>query len=306
MRYGLLPGVVPPVSRIVLGTSGMRSYDAAAPLLDAFAEHGGTFLDTAHVYAGGASEPVVGRWLRSASHHRGVAVVGKGAHPPDCRPDRVEPQLLESLERLGIPRMDLYLLHRDDADVPASEWVDAVGRQLTAGRAGAWGVSNWTVARVDEATAVAAAAGIPPPVAVSNHLSLAGMEVPLHPGGRGVSAADAAWFTTRQVALLPWSSQARGFFSTVDPARLDPGMTRSWDTPTNRARRDRAAALAARFGVPTINVALAYVLAQPFPTFPLIGPRTVGELTVALGGLAVDLTAEQVRWLADGEPVTPR
>lgn len=298
MRYGLLDGLARPLSRIVLGTSGMRSYEAAAPLLDAFAGHGGSGLDSAFAYADGQCEQVLGRWLRRSGAR--MVLIGKGAHPPQCVPGAVGPQLAHSLHRLGTGHVDLYLLHRDAPEVPVDEWVDALRAEVHAGRAHAVGVSNWSAARVDAANAYAARTGGPALVAVSNHFSLGRMARPLYPGVVAVSAADAAWLRRTQLALLPWSSQARGFFSDTDPAALDPRMSRCWDTAGNRARRTRAAVLAARFGVRPINVALAYVLAQPFPTFPLVGPRTVAELEVALCALTLDLPPRLLHWLSRG------
>jgi aryl-alcohol dehydrogenase-like predicted oxidoreductase len=99
--------------------------------------------------------------------------------------------------------------------------------------------------------------------------------------------------------LLPWSSQARGFFAgRADPDdRSDGELVRCYYSDTNFARLARAKELAATLGVPTTAVALAYVLHQPFPTFPLIGPRTLAETHGSLRALEVTLTAAQVNWL---------
>ncbi|MDQ3788295.1 MAG: aldo/keto reductase, partial [Actinomycetota bacterium] len=97
-------------------------------------------------------------------------------------------------------------------------------------------------------------------------------------------------------ALLPWSSQAWGFFA----GRADEEIARCYHSEANFARRERARALAAELGVPATAVALAFVLHQPFPTFALIGPRTLEETHGSLRALEVSLTAEQVAWLADG------
>jgi aryl-alcohol dehydrogenase-like predicted oxidoreductase len=74
----------------------------------------------------------------------------------------------------------------------------------------------------------------------------------------------------------------------------------SWYSEKNFARRDRAETLARQLGTTLPRVALAYVLAQPFPTIPIIGPLTTGELHEALGALDVVLTPQQVTWLRDG------
>jgi aryl-alcohol dehydrogenase-like predicted oxidoreductase len=300
MRYGLIDGAGPRVSRIVLGTSGMRSYEDAAPILDAFLERGGTCLDTAYVYGSGNCETVVGQWLRRRGAHGQVVLIGKGAHPPACAPEHMARQLAQSLERLGVGSVDIYMPHRDNPLVPAREWVDAMTELAAQGMAARLGASNWTTARVDEVNAIAVGRGASGLVALSNHFSLAECAESLYTGCAAVGEGDAAWLRRKQFALFPWSSQARGYFSDTDPASLDPNTWRCWDSQQNRQRRDRAAELAKAFGVPVINVALAYVLAQPFPTFPLIGPRSTGELRTALGALSLDLSAHSLAWLRSG------
>ncbi len=114
------------------------------------------------------------------------------------------------------------------------------------------------------------------------------------------------WFLHHEAALFAWSSQARGYFA---PNRLsgtvsDAELLRCWDDTDNRERRRRAMELAEKRGVSPLNVALAYVLCQPFPTFALIGPRTLEETRTALSGLGVLLTPEEIAWL-DLEP-TPK
>ena len=99
-----------------------------------------------------------------------------------------------------------------------------------------------------------------------------------------------------------WSSQARGFFT--DRAGRDKRdnaeLVRVWYSDANFARRDRAVELARRLGKSPIHIALAYVLAQPFPSIPLIGPRTLGELEDSMKAFDIRLTPEQVRWLQNG------
>ena len=102
------------------------------------------------------------------------------------------------------------------------------------------------------------------------------------------------------MALLPWSSQARGFFTDrahLDQSLNDEEMNRCWYSEDNWQRRQRVVELAAKKGVLPINVALAYVLQQPFPTFPLIGPRTIEELRTSLPALDVALSPDGLKWL---------
>ena len=77
-------------------------------------------------------------------------------------------------------------------------------------------------------------------------------------------------------------------------------MVRTWYSDANFARRERAAQLAQQYGTSMLNIALAYVLAQDFSIFPIIGPLTLEELRGSLGALRTGLTQKQARWLRDG------
>jgi aryl-alcohol dehydrogenase-like predicted oxidoreductase len=299
MRHAPLAGAGRPVARCVLGTSGIRD-ERGYPLLDSFLEAGGECIDTARVYGGGTSEQAVGGWIRRTAPKQ-LVIIGKGAHPPRCRPDAVEAELSESLDRLGVPRIDVYLLHRDDPAVPVGEFVDALEAELSAGRIGAYGGSNWSQARLAEANQYArsrAGAGM---TVLSNHFSLAEPAEPLYPGCEGVTAEYRAFLAKSGIALAPWSSQARGFFADVPASSLDPNTWRCWDTPGNRARRARAQHLADRLGLSAINIALAFVLSQPLTALPIIGPRDQQELSIALRGADTLLEPGQLRWLEHGD-----
>jgi aryl-alcohol dehydrogenase-like predicted oxidoreductase len=298
MRYIELPGASRPASACVLGTSGTRDESGFA-VLDEFVAAGGNCLDTARVYGGGASERTVGDWIRRRGSE-GLVVIGKGAHPPDCRPEAVERELSESLDRLGLERIDIYLLHRDNPDVPVGEFVDALEAPLRAGLIGAYGGSNWSRERMVAANQYARDRGAIGMTVLSNHFSLADPVEPLYPGCAAVSATDRRFLESTGIALVPWSSQARGFFAETSADRLDPNMWRCWDTVANRSRRDRAARLAERLGLRTINIALAYVLNQRFTVLPIIGPQNVSELRIALRGADTALDAAQLRWLESG------
>src|SRR4051812_41436201 len=85
------------ISRVVLGTSRSRALSTRREMLEASLAAGGSCLDTAHDYGGGASERCIGEWLRTGVRRADVTVISKGGHPPACRPDALESHLLESL-----------------------------------------------------------------------------------------------------------------------------------------------------------------------------------------------------------------
>ncbi|TIU30439.1 MAG: aldo/keto reductase, partial [Mesorhizobium sp.] len=110
---------------------------------------------------------------------------------------------------------DVYFMHRDNPDVPVGEFVDAMDREVKAGRIrGPFGGSNWTMERMDEAIAYAERTGKQKPGALSNNFSLAEMLEPIW-AGCVTSSTDPwkAWLTSRQMPNFAWSSQGRGFFT---------------------------------------------------------------------------------------------
>ena len=229
-----------------------------------------------------------------------VVIIGKGAHTPNCFPEFITSQLAESLERLQSDYVDLYLMHRDNPEVPVGEFVECLNEHIRAGRMRAFGGSNWSLDRVAAANEYAREHGLVGMSAVSNNFSLARMVDPVWAGCIAASdPASRAWFTQMQIPLLSWSSQARGFFTdrAGPDKRDDAELVRGWYAEDNFARRARAYELAAKKGVQPINISLAYVLTQPFPTFALIGPRTVAETESSFGALGVELTGGEVGWL---------
>ena len=196
-------------------------------------------------------------------------------------------------------------MHRDNLDVPVGEFVDAMDAEVKKGRIrGPFGGSNWTTERMDEAIAYAEKTGKQAPAALSNNFALAEMLDPIWAGCVTASDDDwKAWLTKRQIPNFSWSSQARGFFT--DRAGRDKRdneeLVRVWYSEKNFERRDRAIELAKKLGKNPIHVALAYVLAQPFPSVPLIGPRTLDELDDSLNAFDIKLTPEQVTWLESGK-----
>jgi aryl-alcohol dehydrogenase-like predicted oxidoreductase len=299
MRYGEIPGVGKRMSRLVLGVDNQPDLAHASALFDHFVERGGTAFDTAWIYGDGALERRLGQWIRNRGVREDVVVITKGAHTPHCDPESLSRQLLESLERQGTDYADVYLMHRDDVDVPVGEFVDVLDEHRRAGRIRVYGVSNWSLDRFDEANAYAAANGREPLAVLSNHFGLAeAYDVPWAGCRHATDPASKRWLEERQVPLLPWSSQARGFFARARPDFLeDEELVRCYYSDDNFERLRRAQQLGEEFGVPATAVALAYVLAQPFPTFPLFGPRSITEARSSMQGLSVELTPEQVAWL---------
>jgi aryl-alcohol dehydrogenase-like predicted oxidoreductase len=270
-------------------------------LLDAWLEVGGNVLDTAREY--GASESIIGRWMEERGCRDDVVVVTKCAHPENgasrLAPPEIVRDLEESLDALRTSQIDILLLHRDDPREPVGRVLEVLNEQREAGRIGAFGASNWTTARLDEAATYARSHGLEPFACSSANLSLAAQNEPAWPGTSSVSdAASRAWYERTGVPLFAWSAQAAGFFARGESALADPDVARVYGSPGNAERLRRAQALGRTKGADANAVALAWVLAQPFPVYAIVGPQSVAELRSTVAAVEVSLTAEDVRWLA--------
>jgi len=300
MRFGEVAGVGKRMSRLVMGVDNQPDLAHASAIFDLFVEQGGNVFDTGYIYGGGVLEGRLGKWIQNRGVREDVVVITKGAHTPFCDPESLTKQLLESLDRQGTDYADIYMMHRDNEDIPVGEFVDVLDEHRRAGRIRVFGGSNWSLERFDEANAWAAANGKHGFEVLSNHFGLAeAYDVPWAGCRHVTDAASKAWLEERQVPLLPWSSQARGFFTgrATPEDTSDAELVRCYYSDANFERLRRARELGAQFGVPATAIALAYVLAQPFPTFPLFGPRTIAEARSSMQGLSVELTPEQVAWL---------
>jgi len=301
MKYGRIAGLEKNVSRLVMGCDNQPNLPHAAVMFDDFFERGGNAFDTAWVYGGGSHERLLGQWLNARGVRDQVAIIFKGGHTPHCNPHAISHQLSESLDRLGTDHADIYIMHRDNPEVPVGEFVDALNEHVKAGRIKVFGGSNWALSRLQAANDYARQEGVQGFAVVSNNFSLARMLDPIWSGCIASSDADSrAWFTRTQIPLLAWSSQARGFFvpGMASPEkREDAEMVRVWYSDDNFERLKRVNQLAERRKALPINIALAYVLCQPFPTYALIGPRRLSETETSLRGLDIALSAEELKWL---------
>jgi len=300
MKYGTIPGVEKPVSRLVMGVDNQPTIAYASVIFDDFFESGGNVFDTAYIYGGGKSEVLLGQWVQNRNIREKVVILGKGAHTPNCNPAALTRQLKESLERMRMEYLDIYMLHRDNPEIPVGEFIDVLNEHKKAGRMRAFGGSNWSLERVEAANEYAKKKGLTGFSAVSNNFSLARMVDPVWAGC--IAASDPksrAWLTQNKMTLMPWSSQARGFFTErAHPDNTsDAEMVRCWYSDDNWKRRERVIELAKKRKVLPINVALAYVLCQPFPTFPLIGPRLLSETRTSLPALDINLSPDELKWL---------
>ncbi len=321
MKYHNLPNSPLTLSALALGNGvfgvGLMP-DATDRLYSLYRDAGGNTFDTAHCYSfwlpngSGASERVLGRCIRRFNDRKNVFIITKGGHPavlPDYpRPDSfLAPEIIasdinDSLERLGFDTIDLYLLHRDDPRMPVSGIIDTLNSHIATGRLRSIGVSNWTTARIAEANAYAQANGLHGFVVSQPQFSLAQPNAPeptTDPANRYLYDHDIAWHTRSRLPVLCYSPTAGGYFAS-DGVR----SKGTFENPTSRARLIRAQQLAAQLGATPNQIALAYLMAQPFLIIPILGTSDPVHLADGLASANIQLTPTQVRWLRDGERTT--
>lgn len=299
---GHLPGVEKPVSRIIMGTMYhvIGDLPKSCVMLDHYVQAGGNALDTAYVYG---TEANVGQWLKSRGLRDHMFLIGKGAADIKATPAMVTAHLTQSLERLQTDYVDLFLMHRDNPDVPVGEFVDVLNTHLRAGRVRAFGGSNWTPARLQAANDYAAAHGLTGFAASSPNCSLAAWNEPMWADCVNVAAPEAkAWYASTQLPLLAWSSQANGFFSGrfAETERDNPALAnivRVWFNAGNFERLRRVQELARRKHVTGMQIALAWVLRQPLNIFAMIGPESLAEMRESLVATHLELSPQELAWL---------
>ena len=312
MKYGKVRGVDKDISRIVFGTmvvypDANGSLDKAFDLLDAAVANGITAMDTAKVYG---NEPYIGKWVKERGNREKIVILTKGAHP-DNDGSRVVPKKLSedienSLKQLQTDYIDLYMLHRDDVNVPVSDVIDTLNRYIKSGVIKAIGGSNWTHERLAEANAYALENGLIPFTASSPNYSL-GVQVEDPWGGGCVSISgpddeDARkWYIDNNIPVFAYSSICKGLFSgritsenyTPDTDALDNVCKHAYCYPINFKRLDKAYALAEKKGVTVAEIALAYCFAGKLDVFALLGTASNDEIKSAVKALSIEITPEE-------------
>jgi aryl-alcohol dehydrogenase-like predicted oxidoreductase len=291
------------VSRLALGTMAWGTRTApedARDLLTTFRAAGGTLLDTAHGYAGGLAEDLVGDFLEGPDRDEVVIVTKSGISRAggervvDCSRRTMLHQLDLSLRRMRTDHVDVWLAHTWDPDTPLEETVGALVTAWQSGRARYVGVSNhvgWQAART---MSLLGSAGVPL-AANSVEYSL----VERRPERELVDAAQALGF-----GLLPWSPLGRGVLGgryrggvSADSRLASEEFSRFAGRHVGEHTRgvvDAVRTAAEGLGVPPALVALAWVRDRPGVTAPVIGPRTTGQLAALLQSEDLELPAQIV------------
>lgn len=316
MQYRTLGTSGTVVSTLCLGTMtfGAESDETASgEVLTTFVERGGTFVDTADVYSGGASEEILGRWMAShPTDARQLVVATKGRFPMGDGPNDVglsrrhlREALHASLRRLEVEHIDLYQMHAWDALTPIEETLAFLDEAVVAGKISYYGFSNYLGWQLTKAVHVARSHHWSPPVTLQPQYNLLvrDIEHEVVP-----AALDAG------LGLLPWSPLAGGWLSGKYERDVPPtGATRlgenpargmeAWEARNADARTwrviDAVRDVAESRDVTMSQVALAWLGSRPAVTSVIIGARTREQLTDNLAAADLQLTDDELTRLTD-------
>lgn len=305
MKTVAIPHLDTPVSAIVAGTDwlmGAPPYESFKAL-DAYWEAGGRVFDTAYGY--GPNTSILAAWVEDRGHAGEIVYFDKVGHPSwrngakvsRISREAIREELDRNHERLGITSNPFLTLHRDDPSVPVGEIVSWLNELVDEGRIRVFGGSNWTHERLAEANAWAEANGKQGFSLDNPNLTLAQNTKPLWDDCLTIGPEGRKWHEQTGLPLFSWSSTARGYFARPDDAHVNA----SYDNPVSSARRERAEELGRKYGMNAVQIALAWVLNQPYPVVALCGLRTVENVTENVAASELTLRPEELRYLEHGE-----
>ncbi len=301
------------VSRICLGmmtygSSKWRDWaldeEDSRPFIRRALELGINFFDTADMYSMGVSEEVTGRALNDFARRDEVVIATKVYHPMGDKPNQgglsrkhIMQSIDDSLRRLGTDYVDLYQIHRWDAETPIEETLEALHDVVKAGKALYIGASSMYAWQLAKALYTADLHGWTRFVSMQNHYNLVYREeeremIPL--------------CIDQGLGVIPWSPLARGFLAGNRTRDKSGETTRSksdrfahsmYYQDTDFETLDRVMELAKGRGVSPAQIALAWMLHKPGITSPIIGASKMYQLEEAVAALDIQLSAEDMAYL---------
>jgi aryl-alcohol dehydrogenase-like predicted oxidoreductase len=276
-------------------------------VLDAYADAGLNFIDTADVYStwvpghtGGESEVIIGKWMKIRGNRDTLVIATKvgsemGPNQKGLSKSYVRSAVEASLRRLQTDYVDLYQSHRDDLDTPQQETLGAYEELIREGKVRAIGASNFTAARLKEALEISAESGLPRYESLQPKYNLsdrAEYEAELEPLCR-----------REEIGVIPYYGLASGFLTGKYRSDADFGKSvrggRMAAYLDDRGRRILAAldAVAARKHATPAQIALAWLMARPGITAPIASATSVEQIRDLVQATEVRLDNEDVAQL---------
>jgi len=319
MRYENILGTNLKTSVICFGTASLGSLieeNASFSLLNEFVDLGGNFIDTAHVYANwlpiekSISEKIIGKWLKQR-HIRDKIILGtKGGHPnlstmhiPRLSREEIVKDLDESLQYLQTDYIDLYWLHRDDVSHSVEDILETLNEQVKIGKIRYFGCSNWSPSRIKEALSYALKHNLKSFVANQMMWSFAIPNEEFIEDKTMILMNEDGFklHSDTKLTAIPYSSQAKGFFSKAYMYGLDhiTGELRNvYFNKENIERFERLKELSKSVSKSVGQLVLAYLTSQKnFLTIPIIGSHDKKQLSDSMAAGDLILDREEIDFL---------
>jgi aryl-alcohol dehydrogenase (NADP+) len=275
--------------------------EASRPFFRQALDAGINFFDTANVYSAGSSEEIVGRVLLGMVSRDEVVLATKvngrmrpGPNGAGLSRKAIMTEIDHSLERLGTDYVDLYQIHRYDYSTPPEETLEALNDVVRAGKARYIGASSMYAWQFAKMLYLADLHGLTRFISMQNHYNLLYREEEREMNPLCIDQG---------IGIIPWSPLARGrlarpWETETERSEVDE-FGRSLYTEDDRAIVDRVAAIAERRGISMAQVSLAWLLAQPGVTSPIVGATKPYHLEDAVAAVSVRLTPEEMKSLEE-------
>lgn len=313
--YASIPYVDKKVSRIFAGTAFSPIQDGAdgTDFFEAALANGINAFDTARVYM--EAEHSFGNWLEKSGRREEVVILSKCGHPDAMWNKRVNEKemrkdLKKSLEELKTDYIDIYMLHRDDPDTEVAVAVETFNAMHEEGNIGAFGASNWTHTRIEEANEYAYKHNLIPFSVSSPNFCLARqVEDPWGGGCVNISGPEnqeaRAWYEKNQMPVIAYASLGRGFFSGrmkseyADHAGdyLDSFAMTGYACSDNFERLRRCEIIAEKHGVTVAQIAMNWIFSHPLNIFAIASMSKADRMKTNREALLLQLSDEEIAYL---------
>lgn len=296
------------MSRVALGTHlfGRENEELCHRLLDDYFVGGGNVIDTGRVYHGGESEYVIGDYLRKTGMSGKAVIITKGgsaripdgAHidPPGSRVNAkcIEEDIKTSLDALGSENIDIYFVHKDNAETPVGEIIEILNKYIKNGSLRHIGASNWTCARISEANAYAAEHGLQP--FEFSELAFSLKKNSTESWGAAEDAlemekTDFDWYRKSGMPVLGYNPQAYGFFYRPD--------AENGASPENREILRRFRNICTEHGLDATECLFGFYAGCGIHNIPVVSTMKPEHLREIIENSGRTLDADDVRYLLE-------
>jgi len=320
MEYMQVKGLNKAVSKVVMGSAGgspgflYEQQELFDEMCDIYMAAGGNMIDTGRMYGtGNASEALVANWIHKRKARDRMFITNKCCSPyrdrhgvmdesrPRVHPELITEDLICSLDRMEFDHFDCYLLHRDNPEIPIPDIMDRLEYHRTQGRITAYGVSNWSTNRINEAIAYCEKMKYQGISVNEPSYSLATVKECRWPNTVYINDEEARMFTDMGLNVISFSPVGGGFFAGAffkDDAIVTEGTRKAYFNDENMEKYKRAEQIGKEHGTDAVSIALSYIASQDLLLAPIIGPRTPDEYKSCLNATSLRLTPAEIEYLS--------